>query len=203
MIRGFNQNVKRDFSHRILSDYITWFTKFASFEWIFEPSKPKRIEDSETYSKGPRLFLHGLGYEKEWEDIRFGHYFPVERTSSAELKKMSDVQLMRWYVKRWVRRGIPVKEVPTVKLDVVFSLEGDLVRRDHNPMISYQGKQREEGDYTIEQRYGLWAGNDYIPVRTVNDWFSKGKSEWTKFHAFVNCQDFSLTVRWTPSSGQR
>jgi hypothetical protein len=28
----------------------------------------------------------------------------------------------------------------------------------------------------------------------VNDWFSKGKSEWTKFHGFVNCQEFALTA---------
>src|SRR4030043_232669 len=28
IIRGFNQDVKRDFSHRVLKDHIMWFTKF-------------------------------------------------------------------------------------------------------------------------------------------------------------------------------
>lgn len=100
---------------------------------------------------------------------------------------------MRWYVKRWVKKALPVKEYPHIKLDVVFSLEGDLIRRHYNPMISYVGK-KQEGDYTIEQRYGLWASRDYIPIRLVNDWFSAGKAEWTKFHAFVNCQSFALTA---------
>ena len=61
-------------------------------------------------------------------------------------------------------------------------------------MIRYVGKQREHGDYTITERYGLWATKDYIPITRVNDWFMRGRSEWTRFHAFVNCQDFALTA---------
>ena len=192
VIRGFNQNVKRDFSHRVLRDHIVWFSKFASFEWVFEPTKPKTVLESQLCKAGPTLYLHGLGFDGEWEEIPFGHFIPQDCTSAGELKRKSQDQPMRWYVKKWVKKGLAVKEFPGVKLDVVFALEGDLVRRSYNPMISYQGKQRDEGDYTIAQRYGLWAARDYIPIRTVNDWFSKGKSEWTKFHAFVNCQEFSV-----------
>lgn len=193
VIRGFNQNVKRDFSHRILKDHILWLTKFANFSWVFESSKPKSREESNIYKTGPKLYLHGLGYEQDWEEIRYCHIFPPECTNLNELKKIDANEPIRWYVKRWSKKGLTVKEFPNVKLDVIFSLEGDLVRRDYNPMISYHGK-KYEGDYTIEQRYGLWASKDYIPIRQVNDWFSAGKSEWTKFHAFVNCQDFALTA---------
>ena len=194
VVRGFNRDEKRDFAHRVLRDYVMWFTKFATFEWIFEAGRPRSLEQAELRSSGPTLYLQGLGREGEWEQIPFGHHFPRECTALSELKKKNKDQPMRWYVKRWIRKGLPVREFPHIKLDIVFSLEGDLARREYNPMISYQGKPREEGDYTIEQRYGLWACRDWIPVRTVNDWFSKGKSEWTKFHAFVNCQQFLLTA---------
>jgi hypothetical protein len=193
VIRGFNQNVKKDFSHRILKDHILWFTKFGSVDWIFEKERPKVVEESSVYRRGLKLYLHGLGYDGDWEEIGYGHQFPAERVLQKELKAKNPDQPMRWYVKRWIDRGVPVKEHPQLKLDIVFCLEGDLARRDVNPMISYQGKHLE-GDYTIEQRYGLWACKDYIPIKTVNDWFSAGKSEWTKFHAFVNCQGFSLTA---------
>lgn len=193
IIRGFNQNVVYDFSHRILRDHISWLTKFADFSWLFESAKPKTLAESSAHKTGSKLRLHGLGCDTEWENVDFGRYFPAECTSLSEMKKKSATEPMRWYVKRWLKRGLPVDDFPHVKLDIVFSLEGDLVRREYNPMISYQGKKLE-GDYTIEQRYGLWAAKDYIPITQVNDWFSRGRSEWTKFHAFVNCQDFSLTA---------
>jgi len=146
-------------------------------------------------ANSPKIYLHGLGFEGEFEEIGYGHVFPRECKSLTQISKLhpDETMPMRWYVKRWHKKGMAVKNHPHVKLDIVFSLEGDLVRREYNTMISYQGK-KEGGDYTIEQRYGLWAAKDYIPVRQVNDWFSRGKSEWTKFHAFVNCQKFSLTA---------
>ncbi len=32
-----------------------------------------------------------------------------------------------------------------------------------------------------------------MPIQRKNEWISK-KSEWTKYHAFINCQDFRLTA---------
>lgn len=193
VIRGFNNNGKRHFAHRVLKDHILWFTKFSDFSWVFEETRPKTKFESKLCTSGPKLFLHGLGYENEWEEIKYGHFIPPECTSKAELKTKNVNEPMRWYVKRWFKKGLPVKEYPGIFIDVFFSLEGDLSRRDYNPMISYHGKKLE-GDYTIEQRYGLWACKNYLPVKQVNDWFSRGKSEWTRFHAFVNCQSFSLTA---------
>jgi len=195
VIRGFNNNVINDFSHRILQDYIIWFTSFANFSWIFEKPEPSELPESYLYANNPKIYLRGLGFDGEPEEIGYGHIFPRECTSLPQINKQhpNETMPMRWYVKRWHKKGMPVQNHPHVKLDVVFSLEGDLVRRKYNTMISYHGK-KEGGDYTIEQRYGLWAAKDYIPVRQVNDWFSRGKSEWTKFHAFVNCQRFSLTA---------
>lgn len=86
IIRGFNQNVKRDFSHRILLDYMLWFTKFADFSWLFEVPEVQNRDESAHYKKGPRIYLHGLGYDGEWEEVGFGHYFPPECVKMSELK---------------------------------------------------------------------------------------------------------------------
>ncbi len=194
VVRGFNQNVKRDFSHNLLKDRIQWFTAFSDFSWVSEEKKPRQCEDSQKYASGPKLYLHGLGFEWDWDEVGYGHEFPVECTKMSELKKKNENEPMGWYVKRWVKKGLSVKDFPHIKLDIVFSLEGDLVRRNYNPMIRYVGKTREHGDYTITERYGLWAAKDYIPITRVNDWFMRGRSEWTRFHAFVNCQEFALTA---------
>ena len=90
VIRGFNQNVKRDFSHNLLKDRIQWFTAFADFSWLLEEQKPKQKEKSKTYADGPRVYLHGLGYEWDWDEIGYGQEFPQECTKISELKKKSE-----------------------------------------------------------------------------------------------------------------
>ena len=194
IIRGFNNNVKRDFSHRLLKDRIQWFTAFADFSWILEAKKPKKRENSDRYLIWPKLYLCGLGFEGGWDEIGYGQEFPLEFTKMSELKKIDESDPIGWYVKKWIKKGLSVKDFPHVKLDIVFSLEGDLIRRNYNPLIRYVGKTKEHGNYTITERYGLWATKDYIPITRVNDWFMRGRSEWTRFHAFVNCQEFALTA---------
>ena len=83
-----------------------------------------------------------------------------------------------------------------MKIDLVISLEGDQISREVNPMVRPRGQlgRPRYGTYTIESRYGLWACRDYIPVQRVNDWIGGSQQVWTKYHAFVNCQDFELTA---------
>jgi hypothetical protein len=48
--------------------------------------------------------------------------------------------------------------------------------------------------YKVEDRYGLWVARDYIPIKRYNEWLGLGKRLETKYHAFVNCQEFRLTA---------
>lgn len=58
----------------------------------------------------------------------------------------------------------------------------------HEPYTSWK-----DGQYLVQERYGLWLCKDYIPIERRNSWVAE-RSEWTKYHAFVNCQEFRLTA---------
>ncbi|MCL1632918.1 hypothetical protein M3N64_13410 [Sporolactobacillus sp. CPB3-1] len=68
------------------------------------------------------------------------------------------------------------------------------MKYDYNEMLRRPGYRHPDGAYTIQDRYGLWLCKDYIPVQRQNDWISEKGSEFTRFHAFINCQDFNLTA---------
>lgn len=184
-IRGFNQNQDKDFAHKILKDYVQWFTAAGLVEPIFRKSE---LQDF-------CVELQGLD-ASEPEQIGFGHLFAPESGSISQLKQQYPGDWPRYFVKRWVFRDQDVEGKPGVRIDLVISLEGDQVRRDFNPMVRPRGARGRPpyGTYTIEARYGLWACRDFIPVQRVNDWIGGGQQVWTKYHAFVNCQDFELTA---------
>ncbi|MCU4162249.1 hypothetical protein AiwAL_19585 [Acidiphilium sp. AL] len=94
---------------------------------------------------------------------------------------------------RWVFADVPIDGKPGSTIDVVFSLEGDQAKRSINPMLHEKWKDWREGEYNVEDRYGLWLCKDFIPVARKNNWVAE-RSEWTKYHAFVNCQDLRLTA---------
>lgn len=91
---------------------------------------------------------------------------------------------------------MPIEGYPASSIDVVFYLEGDSAKRHHNEMLTRPGRPPERWHYTVSDRYGLYVCKDYIPLppsQRVNAWVAE-KSEWTLYHAFVNCQDFELTA---------
>jgi len=182
VIRGYNRNVTRGFSHYELRDFILWFTKFGSVE----------LEVGRVENKGKKLRLTGLGREEE-EVLDFGHVFPPENYNLRELKRQDPASPSKYFVKKWDESAVPVKGFPHVKLDIVFYIEGDKAK-GYNTMIRRPGRPTREGMYSVEDRYGLWACRDYIPIQRMNDWIAVGKLVWTKYHAFVNCQDFHLTA---------
>ncbi|MFQ5885284.1 MAG: hypothetical protein ACE5IO_09315, partial [Thermoplasmata archaeon] len=98
------------------------------------------------------------------------------------------------FVKRWLFAKRSVIDFPGKFIDMVFYIEGDEAKRSYNRMIRARGKTPEYGMYKVEERYGLWASKDYIPIKQHNDWLGLGKRLETKYHAFVNCQDFRLTA---------
>lgn len=184
-IRGYQTHSSEDFRHETLKDYVQWFTKFGSIELQVgtENHRDKVIE------------LQGLG-RTEPETIGFGHPFPAVANNMKELKKRYQDTWPRYYVNRWVFREVPIEGYPASTMDIVFYLEGDSAKRQHNPMVARPGKPTERWHYRVSDRYGLYVCKDYIPLpptQRVNDWVAE-KSEWTLYHAFVNCQDFELTA---------
>lgn len=61
-------------------------------------------------------------------------------------------------------------------------------------MIRRSGYHAPEGAYTVQDRYGIWLCKDYIPIQRKNEWVNSKGSEYTKLHAFVNCQALRLTA---------
>lgn len=183
-IYGYNDNNQAGFDHESLKDYVLWFTKFGSFEKELGLSTLDNVV----------LHLKGLGHSADTpERLSFGHKFPQENTNLATLKKTDKVAPLDYYVARWIFPQVKVDGMPSSTIDVVFSLEGDQAKRAYNPMIHQKYAAWKPGEYNVEERYGLWLAKDYIPIDRRNRWVAE-KSEWTKYHAFVNCQDFRLTA---------
>ena len=184
-IRGYNMNQnKRDFAHSVLKDYILWFTRFGSVEKEFE------IQDNADRV----LFLQGLGWDDP-ERIEFGHKFPSESCDINRLEEEHPGEWTKFFVKRWKFEHQSILDFPGKFIDMVFYIEGDEAKRSYNPMIRPRGRGRPPyGMYKVEDRYGLWVCKDHIPIKQYNEWLGLGKRLETKYHAFVNCQEFRLTA---------
>ena len=184
-IKGYHAHSKETFRHETLKDYIQWFTKFGSIELELE---------IDTH-KGKVIELQGLG-RIEPEPIPFGHSFPSVSNNVKQLRQRYQDSWPRYYVNKWVISSEPIEGYPSSSLEVVFYLEGDSAKRQHNPMLTRPGRPRAHWHYTAYERYGLYICKDWIPLgpsQRVNEWVME-KSEWTLYHAFVNCQDFQLTT---------
>jgi len=177
-IKGYNKNRREKFTHAILKDYILWYTKFGSFE----------NEIGINTHQDAVLYLKGLD-EKEAEPISFGHYFPPQ---SEDIDKLFDRLLVAapdHYCKRKIIEG-KLKKHPDIQYQAVFSIEGNKVKKKYNPMLA----KKQTGAYTVQERYGVWLCRDFIPVQRVNEWIGIRGTEFTKFHAFFNCQELKLTA---------
>jgi hypothetical protein len=183
-VYGYNNNSQGGFGHDALRDYILWYTKFGSCELLLGKTDFANVV----------LHLFGLGRaDSEPERLSFGHPFPPENTNITTLKQSDLVAPLDFYVARWVFAGVPVDGKPGSTIDMVFSLEGDQAKRQYNQMLHEKWQTWREGEYNVEDRYGLWVCKDFIPVTRKNGWVAE-RSEWTKYHAFVNSQDFRLTA---------
>lgn len=181
IIYGYNNNRRDKFTHAILKDYILWFTKHGSVENHF--LKP----DTDV-----NLLLKGLG-QCDFEKIPQGHCFPED---SKEINKLFEEYLTKapdYYSKKVIRNGI-LKNYPEISYQAIFCIEGKYAKYSYNQMLRRPGYSAPEGAYTIQERYGLWLCKDYIPIQRKNEWITYKGSEYTKFHAFVNCQDLRLTA---------
>lgn len=179
---GYNDNKQQGFDHNEIKDYIYWFTKFGSFELELGIGRYKDV----------KLFLKGLGRD-EFEELEFGHRFAVVNTNPKKLEAKDIVSPLDYYVAKWILHKVRIIGYPNSTVDVVFYIEGDEAKREYNKMIHRPWAQWKPGEYTVGSRYGFWLCKDYIPIQKKDEWVSE-KSEWTKYHAFANSQDFRLTA---------
>ena len=182
-VRGYNDNRRFGFSHDELKDYLYWFTKFGSFE---TKVGKKEYEDI-------TITLSGLGGPPKGEKLNFSHPFPKEAADIRKLRSLDKIEPLDYYVAQWIFPNEPVIGMPGVHLDFVFYIEGDKAKRTYNKMIHEKWSPWRDGQYLVVHRYGLWLCKDYIPIERRNSWVAE-KTEWTKYHSFVNCQEFRLTA---------
>ena len=181
-IWGYNNNRRDRFTHSLLKDYILWFSKFGSFELLLGINNLRDVV----------INLKGLGPDRP-ELIQFGHKFPNESVSVQKLFEQHLVAAPDYYSKKIIREG-KLKNFPEIEYQAVFSIEGNKIKQESNEMIRRTGKKREQGDYTVQERYGVWLCKDFIPIQRKNEWITYKGSEYIKFHAFFNCQDLRLTA---------
>lgn len=181
-IIGYNLNKYSSFKHDLLKDYILWKTKFGAIDKEFG------IVTFKDY----KIILKGLDSDKS-EIISFGHLFPQESESANKLFEIQNNNAPDYFCKRWEEKGT-LPNFPHIKYQAVFYVEGKYVKYSYNKMLRRQGYAAPDGSYTIQDRYGLWLCKDYIPIQRKNEWIVSKGSEYTKFHAFFNCQNFKLTA---------
>ncbi len=185
IIYGYNQSKLNLFQHDQIRDYIIWKTKFGSVENEFDI-----IEN-----KDRRLHFKGLDKKvnEPPEIIKFGHIFPDESENIDKLFEKNPSDAPDYFCKRWIRSGT-LPNHPHIEYKAVFYVEGKNIKYSYNKMLRRQGYVAPEGSYTIQDRYGLWLCKDYIPIQKKNEWIITKGSEFTKFHAFFNCQKLKLTA---------
>ena len=182
IISGYNSNRMNKFTHEQLKDYILWFTKFSSVEEHFGKKE----------NKLKKLFLKGLNRDG-FEEIKFGHQFPEDSISVNKLFDKHSVAAPSYYSKKFIKTGF-LKDMPDISYEAIFSVEGNRVKLDSNPMIRRRGMKNVSGSYTVAERYGLWLCKDFIPIQRKNEWVNYKGSEFIKLHAFFNCQGLKLTA---------
>ncbi len=181
VIFGYNNNRRDKFTHPILKDYLNWFTKHGAIENQF----------SESYRK-VALFLKGLG-RQDFEEIDQGHRFPDDSKDINKLFEDHLTQAPDFYSKKIIKQGF-LKNYPEISYQAIFCIEGKHAKYGYNDMLRRRGYGAPEGAYTIQERYGLWLCKDYMPIQRKNEWITHKGSEYTKFHAFINCQEMRLTA---------
>lgn len=181
VIFGYNNNRRDRFTHSILKDYINWFTKHGAIENQF----------SKSYRK-VALLLKGLE-RQDFEEIEQGHHFPDDSKDINKLFEDHLTQAPDFYSKKIIRQGF-LKNYPEISYQAIFCIEGKYAKYRYNNMLRRRGYSAPEGAYTIQERYGLWLCKDYMPIQRKNEWITHKGSEYTKFHAFINCQEMCLTA---------
>ena len=200
-LKNSGENFIDHYSHAPLRDYVLWDTAFGSIRGQFENIIDPPILFLHTYDSDVPALQKEFKYKIQngYEEIPFGHVFPdKEVTSIAELKKLAiDARDNHWedyFSKRIFAKEIFIDGLKK-PVQIVIWLEGDKCKKSYNPMIRGKNLPKSatrNGMYTVQQKYGLILCKRYIPIQQSNEWIV-GKGSYTKYHAFINYDDFSLT----------
>ena len=183
-VSGYHRNRRDQFHHSILRDYIYWHTKFGSFEMLFGNKKHEDVV----------INLQGLSAPGEVpETLTFGHQFPRESESIEKLFDHYLADAPDHFCRHFKREG-SLPKFPEIKYQAFFSVEGNQVKRNYNKMLRGSGRSIAGGGYNARDKYGLWLCKDFIPIQRENLWVSPKGGEYTRLHAFFNCQGFRLTA---------
>ena len=185
-IYGYNNNQRAVFTHHNIRDYIKWFTRAGSIKWVFDLNE----------ENGVQIYLRGLGYDQDgFDELEARHDFGEETPNMEQLLEWYEYKAPDHYCRRIVQEGL-LEDHPEIRYQAVFSIEGSHVKYSYNPMLRRQGFKHPDikHGYKIQDRYGLWLCKDFIPIQRKNEWLPTQKTEWTRFHAFINCQAFRLTA---------
>ncbi|MBO5038347.1 MAG: ATP-binding protein [Alphaproteobacteria bacterium] len=182
IVWGYNNNQREKFRHSLLKDYIFWFTKFGSMEKEFGITENCDV----------KLHLKGLDKTEE-EVLDFGHVFPDDTKNLNKLWEEYDVYAPDYYCRKIVKSGC-LENAPEITYNAIFVIEGKKVKYKYNDMLRRSGYAAPFGAYTVQERYGLWLCKDFIPVQRKNEWVVNKGNEYTRLHAFFNCQGLKLTA---------
>lgn len=201
-MKSTTSEVMQFFSHPSAKDYIKWFTIFGSIENQFDKNKhSKKKLMLRTHDTNEKQVQNDYKYSINvdgFEEIYFGHVFPEnEIYKQSDLKKIAEKYKERYWEDYFCKKVYCDSfHIDGLKQNVfiVIWAEGDKQKRLYNPLIRerFTAKTREF-EYKVSDRYGFWACKDFIPIQHIDDWIS-GKGTYTKFHAFVNFNGFSLTA---------
>lgn len=167
---GYNSNERSKFSHEVVWDYINWFTKFGSVEWL------ANLHENDEFT----IVLKCLG-DRDYQTYKFGHIFPEENSDINKMFQEFGTGAGDLFVKRYLYLDQRLDSFPEVSYDVIISVEGDQAKRKYNPLIRDR-KREKTGTYKVADRYGLWLCKDYIAVERVNSWitgFGSGSNSYT------------------------
>lgn len=205
-IAGYLKNISEapfdKFSHPAVKDYILWSTVFASIENQLHANRNcDKIILLRSYDSDWKVMQEDYQFnidENGFEKIKFGHIFPTkELTDKHEMKKEAMERGIRnWedlFCKRMFCKDVPIDGLP-YPIQVIIWAEGDKFKRLYNPLIRERIRTGgRDFEYKVGDRYGFWACKNYIPIQNIDNWIT-GKGNYTKFHAFVNFDGFSLTA---------
>ena len=208
------QHTHAQLNHKILRDYINWYTIFGTVETAY--SDELKNKDIKLYLSGLNLknfansyktiescdpvpiITHDTGFNSDFEIVSLGHYFPPERKNEQELRKyVKDINSTKaWF--DYYSRIVYNDEVVEggIKFRLIISIEGYEAKRRYDLLLSRKGVANDEGTHTDASRYGLWACKGGVPVEKIDDWIEGGRGvgTYTYMQAFVDCNEFQLTA---------
>ena len=208
------QHTRVQLNHKILRDYIKWYTMFGTVETAY--SEELRNKDIQLYLCGlnlngfrnsyksleacdpvPQIMADSM-FNCDFEVVQFGHYFPPERKTERDLRRYAnDIQSTKaWF--DYYSRIVFNDEVTEggLRFRLIISIEGYEAKRRYDLLLSRRGVANDEGTHTDASRYGLWACKGGVPVEKIDDWIEGGRGvgTYTYMQAFVDCDEFQLTA---------